>query len=139
MKKLDYRTKEWDVDFADYLENLRQKKNVILCGDLNVAHEEIDLFNPKGNKRTAGFTPQEREGFSNLLKKGYVDTFRHLHKDLQLFSFWSAKRNGRESNKGWRLDYFVVNEEAMANVVDSEILTDVMGSDHCPIKLRYLI
>ncbi|CAD8186241.1 unnamed protein product [Paramecium octaurelia] len=134
LERLDYRTKEWDVDFQNYLEGLRKKKPTILCGDLNVAHHEIDLSNPAGNKKTAGFTIQERDQFSNYLQKGWVDSFRHLHPKEVKYSFFSARSNSRQENKGWRLDYFIINKEASDAITVSDINLTVEGSDHVPIE-----
>ncbi|CAD8079224.1 unnamed protein product [Paramecium primaurelia] len=134
LERLDYRTKEWDVDFQNYLEELRKKKPTILCGDLNVSHHEIDLANPAGNKKTAGFTQQERDQFSNYLQKGWVDSFRHLHPKEVKYSFFSARNNCRQENKGWRLDYFIINKEASDAIIVSDINLTVHGSDHVPIE-----
>lgn len=134
--RLDYRINEWDKEFREHLQQLDAKKPVILCGDLNVAHKEIDLMNPKTNTKTAGFTPQERESFSQLLEAGFIDSFRFLYPDRRnAFTFWSAMSKARERNVGWRLDYFVTSERFKAKVVDNQILCDVMGSDHCPVAL----
>ncbi|XP_014780504.1 exodeoxyribonuclease [Octopus bimaculoides] len=134
--RLDYRIKEWDVDFLDYLVKLDGKKPVILCGDLNVSHLEIDLKNPKNNKKTAGFTQEERDGFSKMLDKGFVDSFRHLYpKKTDVFTFWTYMMNARAKNVGWRLDYFVISKRLVDNLTDTLIHKDEMGSDHCPIVL----
>ena len=136
--RLDYRTKEWDIDFRNFLKNLNREKHVIWCGDLNVAHNEIDLYDPKGNKnKTAGFTDKEREQFTNLLNEGFVDTFRELHPDVVKYSWWSMRTQARKDNKGWRLDYFVIDSDGMNGVKDSLINNDIEGSDHCPIELIY--
>ncbi|XP_035225962.1 DNA-(apurinic or apyrimidinic site) endonuclease-like [Stegodyphus dumicola] len=133
--RLDYRQK-WDKDFRAYLKKLDSKKPVILCGDLNVAHEEIDIARPKSNKRNAGFTVEEREGFSALLKEGFVDTFRHLYPDTKdAYTFWTYMMNARGKNIGWRLDYFVISEKLTDSLCDSVIRKDVFGSDHCPVAL----
>ncbi|CAD8088775.1 unnamed protein product [Paramecium sonneborni] len=134
LERLGYRTKEWDVDFQAYLEGLRKKKPTILCGDLNVSHHEIDLANPSGNKKSAGFTQQERDQFSNYLQKGWVDSFRHLHPKEVKYSFFSARNNCRQENKGWRLDYFIINKEATDAIIVSDINLQVEGSDHVPIE-----
>ncbi|KAK3923088.1 Recombination repair protein 1 [Frankliniella fusca] len=127
---------EWDPAFRAYLKNLDEKKPVILCGDLNVAHNEIDLANPKTNTKNAGFTPQEREGMSELLKQGFVDTFRNLYPDKSgAYSFWTYMSNARSRNVGWRLDYFITSERFMPQVCDNVIRNEVFGSDHCPITL----
>lgn len=136
LPRLPYR-EEWDVDFMEYLKGLDKVKPVILCGDLNVAHEEIDLANPKANaNKTAGFTKEEREGFTNLLAAGFVDSFRHLYPDTKgAYSWWSYMGNARSKNVGWRLDYFVTSERLKDSLCDSVIRSQVMGSDHCPIVL----
>ncbi|KAL8559473.1 DNA-(apurinic or apyrimidinic site) lyase [Nucella lapillus] len=134
--RLKYRTQEWDEDFSAYLKELDGKKPVVLCGDLNVAHLEIDLKNPKNNKRNAGFTKEEREGFDKLLEKGFIDSFRTLYPDKEdAYTFWSNFRQAREKNIGWRLDYFVLSERLKKDLCDNVIRTQVMGSDHCPIVL----
>ncbi|XP_076444943.1 exodeoxyribonuclease-like [Babylonia areolata] len=134
--RLKYRTKEWDEDFMAYLKDLDAKKPVILCGDLNVAHLDIDLKNPKGNKRNAGFTDEERAGFGKLLEQGFIDSFRTLYPEKEeAYTFWSNFRQAREKNVGWRLDYFVMSERLKKDLCDSVIRTHVMGSDHCPIVL----
>ncbi|XP_030043182.1 DNA repair nuclease/redox regulator APEX1 [Microcaecilia unicolor] len=133
--RLDYRQK-WDVAFRAYLKGLDGRKPLILCGDLNVAHEEIDLKNPKTNKKTAGFTPQEREGFGTLLGEGFVDTFRHLYPDVPYaYTFWTYMMNARGKNVGWRLDYFLLSEALLPKLCDNKIRSKAMGSDHCPITL----
>ena len=134
LKRLDYRM-QWENDFREYLMKLDQKKPVILCGDLNVAHEEIDLKNPKTNHNNPGFTDEEREKFSTLLQSGFKDTFRTLHPDDPTYSWWSYRVHAREMNVGWRIDYFVVSERLMPQVTSASILTEVMGSDHCPVEL----
>ena len=136
LKRLDYRM-NFDKDFNIYLNNLRKEKNVIVCGDLNVAHQPIDLKNPKTNTKNAGFTLEERMGFSDLLYSGFVDTFRHLYPTTIKYSWWSARFNARANNVGWRIDYFVVNKEAITNVEDSFILDNIYGSDHCPVGIIY--
>ena len=145
--RLKYRTKEWDPDFLNYLNNLKKAKHVILCGDLNCAHEEIDISCPKGNLKTAGFTIEERAEFTKLLNSGYIDTFRKLHpKEVQyrLFinfisisiSFWSYRTGARKTNKGWRLDYFICDDTMLPAVEESKIVKQIMGSDHCPLELN---
>ena len=136
LKRLDYRM-NFDKDFNIYLNNLRKEKNVIICGDLNVAHQPIDLKNPKTNTKNAGFTLEERTGFSDLLYSGFVDTFRHLYPTTIKYSWWSARFNARANNVGWRIDYFVVNKEAITKVEDSFILDNIYGSDHCPVGIIY--
>ncbi|XP_041351407.1 DNA-(apurinic or apyrimidinic site) endonuclease-like [Gigantopelta aegis] len=136
LPRLAYRTKEWDVDFTAYLKKLDEKKPVVLCGDLNVAHLDIDLKNPKSNKKTAGFTKEEREGFTNLLKEGFFDSFRELYPELEgAYTFWAYFMNNRAKDVGWRLDYFIVSEKLKKHMCDSIIRKRVMGSDHCPIVL----
>lgn len=137
LKRLDYRVKEWDIDFQNYLESLKLLgKGVIWAGDTNVAHKEIDIHNPKGNLKSAGFTVEERNSFSTFLDMGWVDTYRIRNKTTVCYSYWSYFGNSRTANRGWRLDYFVVDERSDNEIVlDSEILTNVMGSDHCPVKL----
>lgn len=136
LPRLPYRSKEWDPDFQNYLKDLDKKKPVILCGDLNVAHAEIDLANPKGNKKTAGFTPEERDGFTNLLKEGFMDSFRELYpEETGKYSYWTFMGNARAKNVGWRLDYFVLSERLKSSLCDSVMRSDVYGSDHCPIVL----
>jgi len=135
LKRLDYRMR-WEDDFRAYLHRLDQQKPVILCGDLNVAHEEIDIKNPKTNRRNAGFTDEEREKFSLLLQEnGFRDTFRTLYPDQVTYSWWSYRFQARQKNAGWRIDYFVVSDRLMADVADAKIHTGIMGSDHCPVEL----
>ena len=134
LKRLDYRMK-WEDDFLSYIKELDKQKPVIFCGDLNVAHEEIDLKNPKTNHNNPGFTDEEREKFSTLLQSGFKDTFRTLHPDDPTYSWWSYRFHAREKNVGWRIDYFVVSERLMPQVTSASILTEVMGSDHCPVEL----
>lgn len=135
LKRLDYR-QTWDKDFREYLKKLDESKPVVLCGDLNVAHKEIDLANPKTNTKTAGFTKEERENFSLLLEQGYVDTFRHFFPEKKNeYSFWSYRQNSRSKNVGWRLDYFVVSERFLTNVCHSSIRNKILGSDHAPVLL----
>ena len=134
LRRLDYRMK-WEDDFLAYIKRLDAEKPVIFCGDLNVAHEEIDLKNPKTNRRNAGFTDEEREKFSVLLSNGFKDTFRTLHPDDVTYSWWSYRFHAREKNAGWRIDYFVVSERLMPQVESAEIHTEIFGSDHCPVEL----
>lgn len=130
----------WQDDFCRYLKNLDAKKPVIVCGDLNVAHREIDLKNPKSNERNAGFSPQEREKMTELLKAGFIDTFRHLNPDKEgAYTWWSYMFNARMKNIGWRIDYFLVSERIKGLIQDAQIYSDVMGSDHCPIGLEIAI
>ncbi len=135
LARLDYRM-TWEDDFRAYLLKLNEKKGVIVCGDLNVAHEEIDLKNPKTNRKNAGFTDEERAKMTELLASGFVDSFRHFYPDMtDIYSWWSYRFKAREKNAGWRIDYFVVSDRFMECVKNSEILTDIMGSDHCPVML----
>lgn len=134
LRRLDYRMK-WEADFLDYIKKLDEKKPVILCGDLNVAHQEIDLKNPKTNRRNAGFTDEERECMTTMLENGFADTFRTLHPDDVTYSWWSYRFHAREKNAGWRIDYFIVSERMMSRVSGATIHTEVFGSDHCPVEL----
>ena len=134
LRRLDYRMK-WEADFLDYIRKLDEKKPVILCGDLNVAHQEIDLKNPKTNRRNAGFTDEERERMTTMLANGFADTFRTLHPDDVTYSWWSYRFHAREKNAGWRIDYFIVSERLMRRVSGATIHTEVFGSDHCPVEL----
>lgn len=135
-KRLDYRTKEWDVDFLNFILELEKSKPVIFCGDLNVAHKEIDLANPSTNHKNAGFTDEERQGFQSILDAGYLDIFRELHPDTtDAYTWWSYRANARANNVGWRIDYFCVSEKLRAQVASTKNLTSVLGSDHCPITL----
>lgn len=136
LARLDYRM-QWETDFLAYLKKLEETKPVIFCGDLNVAHKEIDLKNPKTNRKNAGFTDEERGKFSELLQAGFVDTFRYFYPDKeQIYSWWSYRFSARAKNAGWRIDYFVVSECLKERLVDANILTDIMGSDHCPVVLE---
>lgn len=135
LRRLDYRMK-WDEDFRNYLMELRKKKPVIACGDFNVAHQEIDLKNPKSNRRNAGFTDEEREQFSNLLNAGFTDTFRFFHPDEKgIYSWWSYRFKAREKNAGWRIDYFIVSDDLNDQLADAKIHTEIFGSDHCPVEV----
>ena len=126
----------WEDEIKAYLESLKSKKGVIYCGDLNVAHEEIDLKNPSTNHNSAGFTDKERNKMTNLLNAGFVDTFRYKYPDkTDMYSWWSYMFHAREKNVGWRIDYFIVSESLKDKIEDAKILTDVMGSDHCPVEL----
>ncbi|WP_036878097.1 exodeoxyribonuclease III [Xylanibacter oryzae] len=137
LRRLDYRM-QWEDDFQAYIKSLDAKKPVIVCGDMNVAHNEIDIKNPKTNRMNAGFTDQEREKFTTFLGRGFVDTFRRLYPEQVTYSWWSYRFHARENNTGWRLDYFVVSERLMKCVADSKIHSEIMGSDHCPIELDLL-
>ena len=125
----------WEEDFRAYLQQLDKQKPVILCGDLNVAHEEIDIKNPKTNRHNAGFTDEERNAFTQLLDSGFTDTFRKLHPDEVTYSWWSYRFQARQKNAGWRIDYFVVSNRLMPQVAEASIHTDILGSDHCPVGL----
>lgn len=139
-RRLDYRTREWDVDFLNYLKTLEQTKPVVFCGDLNVAHQEIDLANPKTNRTNAGFTDEERQGFSNLVDAGFVDTFRHLHPHKTgAYSWWSYRAAARERNIGWRIDYFCISAALAPQITGATIHPEVPGSDHCPVSLTLSI
>ncbi|KAJ6300574.1 hypothetical protein OIU76_021381 [Salix suchowensis] len=136
LKRLSYRTTQWDPSLSNYMKELEKSKPVILTGDLNCAHQEIDIYNPAGNKRSAGFTEEERKSFgSNFLSKGFVDTFRKQHPNAVGYTYWGYRHGGRKNNRGWRLDYFLVSESIADDVHDSYIAPDVNGSDHCPIGL----
>lgn len=136
LARLDYRM-EWEAAFRDYLKGLDSRKPVIVCGDMNVAHKEIDLKNPKTNRRNAGFTDEERAEFTKLLDTGFVDTFRLKYPDLtDAYSWWSYRMRAREKNVGWRIDYFVVSERLAPKVTDAGIRADIFGSDHCPVSLE---
>ena len=134
LKRLDYRM-TWDDDFRNYLNRLDQQKPVIVCGDMNVAHEEIDIKNPKSNRRNAGFTDEEREKFTDLLVCGFTDTFRFLHPDEVRYSWWSYRFQAREKNAGWRIDYFLTSNRLQPAIDSASIHTDIFGSDHCPVEL----
>ena len=135
LKRLDYRMK-WEDDFREYLLRLNKKKPVILCGDLNVAHNEIDLKNPKTNRKNAGFSDEEREKMTKLLNSGFTDSFRYLYPDKEgIYSWWSYRFNARKNNAGWRIDYFITSYSIKDKIIDSKIHTDIMGSDHCPVEL----
>ena len=135
LKRLDYRMK-WEDDFREYLLRLNKKKPVILCGDLNVAHNEIDLKNPKTNRKNAGFSDEEREKMTALLNSGFTDSFRYLYPDKEgIYSWWSYRFNARKNNAGWRIDYFITSDSIKDKIIDSKIHTDIMGSDHCPVEL----
>lgn len=136
LRRLDYRMK-WEDDFRGYLKNLEKRKPVIICGDFNVAHKEIDLKNPKTNRKNAGFTDEERDKMTELLESGFTDTFRYFHPDAEgVYSWWSYRFNARKNNAGWRIDYFLVSESLEDRLERAEILTDVYGSDHCPVLLE---
>lgn len=135
LERLDYR-QVWEDDFREYLLKLKAKKPVVICGDLNVAHQEIDLKNDKTNHGNAGFTDEEREKMTKLLDSGFIDTFRYKYPDKETYSWWSYMFKAREKNAGWRIDYFVVSDELKDNISDAYIYTDILGSDHCPVGLE---
>ncbi|EOA3806088.1 exodeoxyribonuclease III [Enterococcus hirae] len=135
LKRLDYRL-QWEEAFYHYLEELKKQKPVIVCGDLNVAHQEIDLKNWKTNQKNAGFTMEERTAFSHLLANGFIDTFRYFYPEQTgIYSWWSYRFNARKNNAGWRIDYFLTSDELKSRLVDAKIHTSIMGSDHCPVEL----
>ena len=135
LKRLDYRMK-WEDDFRSYLKKLDEIKPVIVCGDLNVAHKEIDLKNPKTNRKNAGFTDEERNKFTQLLDEGFIDTFRYFYPDKEnIYSWWSYRFKAREKNAGWRIDYFCASEKLKDRLISAKIHTEVLGSDHCPVEL----
>ncbi|WP_278582050.1 exodeoxyribonuclease III [Prevotella denticola] len=134
LRRLDYRMK-WEKDFQDYLHRLDRKKPVVVCGDMNVAHEEIDIKNPKTNRRNAGFTDEEREKMTQLLDNGFIDTFRSLYPEQVTYSWWSYRFRARERNTGWRIDYFLISERLRDRLEDAKIHTEIMGSDHCPVEV----
>ena len=134
--RLDYRA-VWDKDFSNYLQQLDRSKPVVACGDFNVAHQAIDLKNPKSNyNKTAGYTQVEIDGFSNILSGGFIDTFRHRYPEEIAYSYWSFRMNARANNVGWRIDYFLISQRLEKNLVDAFILPDYMGSDHCPVGIE---
>jgi exodeoxyribonuclease-3 len=135
LARLSYRM-EWEDAFLAYLKNLEKNKPVVFCGDLNVAHKEIDLKNPKTNRKNAGFTDEEREKFSCLLENGFIDTFRYFYPDVEgIYSWWSYRFQARAKNVGWRIDYFLASNRLMERITSAEIHSDVMGSDHCPVSV----
>jgi len=136
LSRLDYRTNEWDRDFLIYLKELEKIKPIIFCGDLNVAHKEIDLKNPKTNKRNAGFTDEERLGFDNYINSGFLDTFRMYNEEPNHYTWWSYMFNSRAKNVGWRIDYFCISEILKKKITKSIILPEIMGSDHAPILIE---
>ena len=135
LRRLDYRMK-WDDDFRAYLKKLEEKKPIIVCGDLNVAHKEIDLKNPKTNRKNAGFTDEERAKFTTLLESGFTDTFRYFYPEQEgIYSWWSYRFKAREKNAGWRIDYFLTSDSLKDKLRGAQIHTDILGSDHCPVEL----
>ncbi|WP_010580256.1 exodeoxyribonuclease III, partial [Liquorilactobacillus vini] len=136
LKRLDFRLK-WELAFQTYLKKLDQTKPVILCGDLNVAHQKIDLKNWKTNRHNAGFSDQERQAMTSLLDKGFIDSFRFLHPETTgIYSWWSYRFHARENNAGWRIDYFIVSDRLKNRILKADILTNIYGSDHCPVELE---
>lgn len=137
LKRLAFR-QAWDAAFLNYINQLNTRKPVIFCGDLNVAHEEIDLKNPKTNHHNAGFSDEERADFTKLLQSGYTDTFRYLYPEQGgIYSWWSYRFHARDTNAGWRIDYFVTSDSLQSQIQDAQILTDIYGSDHCPVELDF--
>ena len=136
LKRLSYRM-EWERDFLAYLLKLQEKKPVVCCGDLNVAHQDIDLKNPKSNRKNPGFTDEERECFTRVLQSGFIDTFRYFYPDQEnIYSWWSYRFKAREKNAGWRIDYFCVSKELEEKLISAKIHTEVFGSDHCPVEVQ---
>ena len=136
LKRLTYRSESWDKDFLKYLKTLEQKKPIILCGDLNVAHQEIDLANPKTNKKSPGFTDEERSGFDNLINEGFIDTFRKFNSEPNHYTWWSYRTKARDRNIGWRIDYFCVSKQLENKIKKAHIHSHILGSDHCPVALE---
>lgn len=136
LERLPYRVDKWDVDFLKHLKKLEKVKPVIFCGDMNVAHMEIDLANPKGNEKNHGFTPEERKGFDNLIKAGFIDTFREFEKGKGHYTWWSQLNQCRGRNIGWRIDYFCISPQLRTRLKGAWILPEVMGSDHCPVAVE---
>ena len=135
LARLEYRMK-WEDDFRNYLLNLKKNKPVIVTGDMNVAHKEIDLKNPKTNRKNAGFTDEERQKMTELLEVGFIDTFRYFYPDTEgIYSWWSYRFKAREKNAGWRIDYFLVSDDLKDKIIDAHIHSEIMGSDHCPVEL----
>ncbi|CBG39478.1 exodeoxyribonuclease III [Helicobacter mustelae] len=135
LERLEYRM-QWEDDFLNFLKNLERKKPLIICGDLNVAHKEIDLKNPKTNRRNAGFTDEEREKMTTLLENGFIDTFRYFYPDLEgAYSWWSYMGRARQNNTGWRIDYFLCSEILQKRLIEAKIYSEILGSDHCPVGL----
>lgn len=135
LERLELREKKWDPEFLRYLKELKAEKPVVVCGDFNAAHEEIDIARPKTNHHSAGFTDEERQGITNLIEAGLMDSFRDLHPEAVRYTWWSHWGNARANNVGWRIDYFFVSQSLMARVKEAEIYEDVFGSDHCPISI----
>lgn len=136
LKRLEYRMK-WEDDIKKYLNKLKENKPVIYCGDLNVAHQEIDLKNPKNNRKNPGFSDEEREKFQNLLDSGFIDTFRYKYPEKEdAYSWWSYRFKAREKNTGWRIDYYIISNDIKQNLIDATIHNDILGSDHCPVSIN---
>lgn len=136
LKRLEYRMK-WEDDIKKYLNKLKENKPVIYCGDLNVAHQEIDLKNPKNNRKNPGFSDEEREKFQNLLDSGFIDTFRYKYPEKEdAYSWWSYRFKAREKNAGWRIDYYIISNDIKQNLIDATIHNDILGSDHCPVSIN---
>ena len=136
LRRLPYRTKEWDVDFLKHAKKLEKKKPVIFCGDLNVAHKEIDLARPKNNRNSPGFSDEERASFDNILSAGFIDTFREFNQEPDQYSWWSYRAGARANNVGWRLDYFCISPDLRPRLNNAFILQEVLGSDHCPVGIE---
>lgn len=136
LTRLDYRSRQWDIDFLNFLKKLETRKPVIFCGDLNVAHQEIDLANPKANRRNAGFTDEERAGFERIIKAGFIDTFREFVKEGGHYTWWTHRFNAREKNIGWRIDYVCISSALRPRLQGAFILPEVRGSDHCPVGIK---
>ena len=135
LRRLSYRVQSWEVDFLAYVRKLEKKKPVVICGDLNVAHKPIDLARPGPNERSPGYTQEERACLDRLLRAGYIDTFRMFHDQPHCYSWWSYRAAAREKNVGWRIDYFCASKRLKEFIQDAKILSDVYGSDHCPVQL----
>ena len=136
LSRLSYRENEWDIDFLDYVREIEKIKPVIFCGDLNVAHQEIDLKNPKSNERNAGFTKEERKGFDNIVSSGFIDTFRKLNQEGDNYTWWSYMGGSRSRNVGWRIDYFCISGSLENKLISADIHEDILGSDHCPVSIE---
>ena len=134
LARLEYRM-DWEAKFLEFVKNLDKIKPLVICGDLNVAHKEIDLKNPKTNRKNPGFTDEERNAFSKLTEAGFIDTYRYLHPETQKFSWWSYRYNARAKNIGWRIDYFLISERLASRLQDADILDNITGSDHCPVTI----
>lgn len=137
LKRLDYRVNTWDIEFFKYVNRLKKRKNIIIAGDINCAHLDIDVYDPIGKQKQAGFTVEERNNLQKLLNSGFIDTYRHFYPDRKQYTFWAARNFARWTNSGWRIDSFLVNnnKDFINRIIDSQILDEYEGSDHCPIKL----